>query len=191
MEPKRLQNGNSVCVLLSGGLDSAACVEFYLGRGFHVRAIHVDYGQPAARQEETASRAIARHYHLERLALQLKGTQPKATGLIHGRNAFLLFVALMEFGPSVSLFATGVHTGTSYADCSASFIDSIQTVFDIYTNGISRVAAPFADWTKRDIWQFCIQKHVPVDLTYSCEAGGDVPCGRCLSCKDLEVLRAA
>jgi 7-cyano-7-deazaguanine synthase len=191
MEPKRSQNGNSVCVLLSGGLDSAACVAFYLGRGLNVRALHVDYGQPAARQEETASRAIAGHYHVERFALHLKGTHPMAAGLIHGRNAFLLLVALMEFGPGVSLFATGVHAGTTYPDCSVSFIDSIQKIFDIYTDGISRVAAPFADWTKRDIWQFCIGKHVPIHLTYSCEAGGDIPCGRCLSCKDVEVIRAA
>lgn len=191
MEPKQSKNGNSVCVLLSGGLDSAACVAFYIRRGFKVRTLHVDYGQSAAIQEDVASSAIANYYHVERLKLCLQGTQPKTSGLIHGRNAFLLFIALMEFGPGVCLFVTGVHTGTTYGDCSASFMNSIQRIFDIYTDGVSRVAAPFIDWTKRDIWDFCIKENVPVGLTYSCEFGGDVPCGRCLSCKDMEALRAA
>ncbi|HSU52795.1 MAG TPA: 7-cyano-7-deazaguanine synthase [Candidatus Dormibacteraeota bacterium] len=184
-----LTRDGSVCVLLSGGIDSAACVAFYLVRGFQVRALHVDYNQPAARNEEAASAAIAKHYNVERLSLRLRGAAPKSPGLIYGRNGMLLLIALMELRQESSLFATGIHAGTRYADCSQSFVRAMQGVFDLYTDGVCRVAAPFVEWSKRDIWEFCAKHQVPIELTYSCEFGGHKPCGKCLSCKDKEALR--
>lgn len=185
------QNHNSVCVLLSGGIDSAACVAFYLARKCHVRAVHIDYGQSAANEEDIASEAIARHFNIERMKLELRGTASKGPGMIYGRNAFLLLTALMESGMAATTYAIGIHSGTEYHDCSQSFLDSIQRTFDIYTDGVVRVGAPFVGWTKRQIWEFCIERTVPTQLTYSCEVGGNPPCGQCLSCRDMEVLRAA
>lgn len=46
-------------VLLSGGLDSAACVSFYLEHRFLVSAIHFSYGQAAESNELRAARSIA------------------------------------------------------------------------------------------------------------------------------------
>lgn len=189
--PKKRQRTKSVCVLLSGGIDSAACIAFYQARGHSVQALHIDYGQSAARQEAMASAAIADHFRIRIDKLCLRGARRKSSGLIQGRNGFLLLAALMEFNERASLFATGLHAGTAYGDCSSSFIDLMQRVFDFYTDGVCRVAAPFVEWTKTDIWEFCMKKQVPINLTYSCEVGGRNPCGRCLSCKDLEVLRGS
>lgn len=191
MERNKFLAGNRVCVLLSGGLDSAACVEFYLRRAYPVTTIFVDYGQAAARQEESASGAVAAHYKVERLVVRLQAARPKHTGLILGRNAFLLCTALLEFGAEARFVAAGIHSRTSYGDCSEAFVGSMQHVFDAYTEGVTRIVAPFLLWTKRDIWAFCKTNSVPIELTYSCESGGETHCGRCLSCRDLEILRAA
>ena len=58
-------------VLLSGGLDSMACVHFYLKMGYEVSALFCDYGQPAAPQEREAAICIANYF----TSLD-KGTQP-------------------------------------------------------------------------------------------------------------------
>lgn len=42
-------------VLLSGGIDSAACVAFYRRLGNDVAAVFVDYGQPVREQEERSA----------------------------------------------------------------------------------------------------------------------------------------
>jgi 7-cyano-7-deazaguanine synthase len=177
-------------VLLSGGMDSAAGVAFYLKRGFEVNCIFIDYGQPAAPHEDLASRAIAEHYRVKRLALRLQGARSKNSGVIPARNAFLLMTALMELGAGAGLIAIGIHKGTSYYDCSEAFVRSMQCVFDAYVDGAARVAAPFLLWTKSEIWEFCMENKIPLELTYSCESGGENPCGQCLSCRDLEVLHA-
>ena len=85
----------------------------------------------------------------------------------------------------------GIHAGTGYPDCSKPFITPIQEVVNAYANGIVEILAPFIDWQKSDIYSYSKSNNVPIHLTYSCECGGPPPCGKCLSCKDRELLDAS
>lgn len=176
-------------VLLSGGLDSAACAKFMMNHVDVVTALHVDYGQAAAVQEYAAAQSVANHYHIELTYVRYDGCRAKAPGLILGRNAFLVLAALME--TSSSLIGLGIHSGTRYWDCSPQFIESAQSLLNGCADGRVQLVAPFLAWSKPDIWAYCKREKVPVDLTYSCERGGAVPCGQCLSCLDKEALRAS
>jgi len=178
-----------VTVLLSGGLDSAACVAFFLSEFHRVRALHIDYGQPAAAQELSAARAIAEHFCVDFTVLKFGGCALKTPGCIRGRNALLLLVALMEAQTRSGIVGIGIHKGSPYYDCSNNFLSTIQRLFDNYTDGSFLVSAPFIEWEKAAIWAFCQAKSVPVSLSYSCEKGTDPPCGNCLSCQDMEALR--
>jgi 7-cyano-7-deazaguanine synthase len=170
-------------------VDSAACIDFYQRQGFEVSGLHVTYGQPAARQEAGAAAAIAHHYRIPLNVIQLVGTCPKSDGELFGRNALLLFTALMEIDDRSAIIALGVHSGTPYYDCSSSFLTAVQSIVDGQCDGRIRVVAPFLEWTKKEIWDYSLEHRVPIDLTYSCERGLDHPCGVCLSCRDLEALR--
>ncbi len=177
-------------LLLSGGVDSAACAALLNNNGASLSALFIDYGQRAAAAELTASQAIAEHYGIPHRSFQLTGASSKPTGLICGRNAFLLFSALVEGGATPRSIAIGIHSGTPYFDCSQAFIGRVQALFDNYSDGAVRVIAPFVDWVKPDIWAYSVKNGVPLELTYSCEQGGPIPCGVCPSCRDLEALRA-
>ena len=178
-------------VLLSGGIDSAACLDFHRRQRFTLSGLHVTYGQAGASREEAAALAIANHYQIPLTLVTLVNARYKSAGEIQGRNAFLIFTALMELGSVIpTIVALGVHSSTAYYDCSPGFLDSIQAIVDGQCEGCVRVTAPFLNWTKRDIWDYCVEHRVPVELTYSCERGLDQPCGLCLSCGDLEALRA-
>jgi 7-cyano-7-deazaguanine synthase len=111
-------------------------------------------------------------------------------GEIPGRNAFLVFAAVLARGAEPGIIAIGIHEGTQYYDCTEGFLKSIQIVLDGYAAGKIKVAAPFLNWGKQIIWEFCKKVGVPVNSTYSCEKGGVHPCGKCLSCKDREALSA-
>lgn len=175
-------------VLLSGGMDSAACVNFYKEQRFHVSAIHFSYGQAAESNELRAARSIADYYALEFSNLHLVGTRHKGTGEILGRNAMFVLAALMESGRESPLLAMGIHCGTSYFDCSPTFIEELQKLVDGYCDGTVRIATPFLEWSKPEIWRYCAEKDVPIHLTYSCEAGATPPCRVCQSCLDREAL---
>jgi 7-cyano-7-deazaguanine synthase len=177
-------------VLLSGGIDSAACVDFYQRQHFLVQGLHVTYGQPAAKQESVAASAIANYYRIPLTQISMIGARPKTETEFLGRNALLLFTALLELDARAAMLVLGVHSETPYYDCSCSFLSSIQVIVDGQCDGRVRVAAPFLDWTKKQIWQYCMEHRVPLELTYSCERGLDQPCGECLTCRDLEAIRA-
>ncbi len=176
-------------ILLSGGLDSAACVDFYKREGLEVAGLHVSYGQLAARHEVIAATAIARYYGISLTTIQVAPVRTKSDGEILGRNAFLLFTALMEIDALPAMIALGIHSGTPYYDCSPGFITAAQNIIDGQCDGRIRIVAPFLNWAKDEIWEYCLKSDVPVGLTYSCEKGLDYPCGVCTSCRDMEALR--
>ena len=183
-------DNSEVLVLLSGGIDSTACINFYIEFERPPCGVFVDYGQPAALNEIRAARAVAKYYSIPLVCVKWKGWAQKAAGLIPGRNGFLISAALMERPSSVSIISIGIHGGTAYVDCSQIFLSEMQHIVDLYEKGKVQLAAPFINFSKEEIYSYCLSKKVPVALTYSCEVGGVTPCGVCLSCKDREVLNA-
>ena len=182
--------GREVLVLLSGGLDSSACIQFYLDFGRPPCALFIDYGQRAAKLEARAASRIAAHYDTPLITCFWKGATIKPVGAIPGRNAFLVSAALLERPESVSTIANGIHAGTEYADCSAQFIAQLQSAVDLSESGRIELAAPFLTWSKADILEYCVSKGVPTHKTYSCERGASIPCGECLSCRDRQGIDA-
>ncbi len=179
-----------VLVLLSGGLDSTACLSFYVSLGRPCTALFIDYGQPGATPEEAAAVRVAAHFGVPLQVIRIRGARPKSDGFIDGRNAFLISAAIQERPPSVSVVALGLHKGPPYPDCTEEFVKATQKAIDVGTSARVQLAVPFLDWSKALIGSLCDESGVPVELTYSCEAGGHPPCGQCASCKDREEIVA-
>ena len=131
-----------ILVLLSGGVDSAACVHIYSEMDRPLCALFVDYGQPSVKPELSAAHAIAEHYSLALMKTQWRGPSVKQAGLVPGRNAFLISAALMERPSTVSGLVIGIHSGTDYPDCSPPFVAAMQKVADLYANGNVQILAP-------------------------------------------------
>jgi 7-cyano-7-deazaguanine synthase len=179
-----------VTVLLSGGIDSTACVHFYIRQGLRVRTVFVDYGQPASRAESRSARAVSAFYKLAHRTISLRGPKIAIAGEILARNIVLIGAGLMDTGLSASLIALGIHAGTRYFDCSKKFITLCERIFEGYTDGRVRIGAPFLAMNKADVWSYCKRNAVPLNLTWSCESSSTKACGKCLSCKDKETLLA-
>jgi len=184
-------NSPSICVLFSGGIDSTACIHFYREQGAEVSAVFIDYGQKAAKRELISARRISHFFDVSLEKFTWTGKRLDKTGPILGRNAFFLMAALMEISPRTRIVSMGIHAGTEYVDCSASFLDKMRGIIDDYTGGMIQLGVPFIKWQKIDIWNYCKNRDLPLELTYSCELGCDQPCGRCQSCRYLEALHAS
>lgn len=179
-------------VLLSGGLDSTACLQFYVDLGVRPSCLFIDYGQPARAQERQAAERICEHYAITLRTLSVPVVANKSSlGFLRGRNLMLASIALCWSPASVRLIAMGIHTVDEYPDCGPSFVTALQRVFDTSVRHQVRFAAPFVDWSKNEVWAFAQQHGVPVPLTRSCEAATVVPCGQCNSCLDRERLDAS
>src|SRR5437016_2370991 len=117
---------DQVLILLSGGLDSTACVEFFRSNDFAVRTLFVNYGQAAAKPQYYAAQLVSKHYKVPLTTLSLSGGAEQKIGLINGRNALLVFCALLEFRATHGIVGLGIHQGTPYFDCSSEFLNQLQ-----------------------------------------------------------------
>ena len=175
-------------MLLSGGIDSAAALALTRDSGAPTSAFFVDYGQASAAREAQASASLAAHYSVPLKTLRCSGLS-FGSGEIRGRNAFLAHAALMAFPNDAGVVVIGIHDGTGYRDCSSDFASLVQRSFDFHTGGRIALATPFIGHFKGDVFNIAVKLGVPLELTYSCEAGV-TPCGECLSCRDREILFA-
>ena len=180
----------SALVLVSGGLDSMACLRILADQGFKVVGLHVSYGQAAARLEKRAATAVALKMKVPLHQARLSSKHKFGTGELVGRNLMLLSCALFLAEPKPNAIVLGVHQGSPYYDCSPSFIKNIQEQIAEHTNGSTALVTPFLEWEKADILAYIKKSRLPVDLTYSCEEGKNRPCGSCLSCLDRRALVA-
>lgn len=176
--------GKSVIVLFSGGIDSAACICYYLSQKFKVIPVYINYGQKSYLMEITSAKKIASFYNLDLKELIFVNGCSYEKGEIQARNAFFLISTALSFPGYTGIISLGIHSGTRYYDCSVSFITDMVRIFDGYFDGRVKIDAPFLNWSKKMIVDYSIDNNVPTHLTYSCENGTNPPCGNCLSCLD-------
>jgi len=149
----------------------------------------VNHGQCAAAREQVAASQIAQALGIELRVITVNGLAV-SIGEIVGRNALLLDLGLMAFPWDCGLVAIGVHSGTSYVDCSTHFLERMSDVYRLYADDRIRIDAPFATWKKGDLFAYSRDANLPISLTYSCELGTVPACGHCTSCRDIEAIRA-
>ena len=175
-------------LLLSGGIDSLVCLNLLKTRGNEITCSFIDYGQRAQPQELRAATSISSFFNIPLDLVELSQTHNLGPGEILGRNATLVLSTLMYTRLDFSSIVLAIHAGTPYYDCSELFVKRLSQIVSEYTEGRVELIAPLIKWHKAQIIYYAKSNDLPIHLTYSCENGGEIPCGDCLSCKDREGL---
>ena len=178
----------NVLILFSGGIDSTACIHYYLKLDFNVEGIFVDYGQKAHIREFSSVTNIASYYGIKVNRITCNIPYNVTTGEIIGRNGFLIMAALLGNSNFRGIISLGIHSDVSYYDCSNFFVQNMNDILNGYTDGQIMLDIPFLNWNKKMIYGYCKDMNVPINLTYSCESDGDEACGVCQSCLDRGAL---
>ena len=200
-------------VLFSGGLDSTTCLYWALNEGYECEAITVTYGQRHDREVVSAefiakklgvklhkvelnfpwlksSSLVDKSQVLPDLTLeQIEGSGIPST-YVPGRNLMFLSIAasLMDsVGASAIVAGPNAVDFSGYPDCTPAFFKAAAEAINRGTKmGVSEgveVLAPLMRLSKTDIVRMGAKLKVPFELTWSCYAGGQKPCGHCDSCK--------
>jgi len=180
-----------VIILLSGGIDSTACINYYLSQKIKPLGLFINYGQAVAERELNSAEEVSRYYKIKLEKIKISLGRTFKDGEIEGRNALFLFAALTKYSDYAGIIALGIHTGVPYYDTGKRFFIDMQNIFTSYTDGRIKLDAPFLKWDKPMIYQYCLDNHVPIELTYSCEKNGKKPCGQCNSCLDRSKLNVS
>ena len=196
--------------MLSGGLDSTVCLALAARESASPVAVTFDYGQRHRVELDRAS-SIAAKYNAEHLVVRLDASQWGGSALtdesiaipdstldngdipvtyVPARNLIFLAVAM---GVAEARDADAVWLGVNaldysgYPDCRPEFVKSFQATAALaLKRGIEGrpvvVRTPLIDMTKADIVLLGVEVGAPLELTWSCYRGHELPCGSCDAC---------
>lgn len=196
-----------VCVLVSGGVESAALLTRYLERGDRVHPLFVRCGFWWERVELSWMRRFIRTLGSSRLAPlavadahSLSGVGPQHWGFgrsrppdadapydsvyLPGRNLVLLSCAAALCAQrGISRVALGSMRGNPFRDASSAFFQRFERVLlDSYGVRL-RVETPFRRMSKRRV--VAAHPGARFDLTFSClRPRGLAHCGKCSKCAE-------
>lgn len=101
---------------------------------------------------------------------------------------FLSAAASVALSKDCSCIFYGAHqddsAGNAYPDCSETFYQAINTAIYEGSSRQLRVEAPFIGRSKAFVVKEGLRLKVPYELTWSCYAGREQPCGVCGTCLD-------
>lgn len=181
-------------VLLSGGMDSAACLLWALERG-SAEAMFVDYGQRAAMSENVASRAIAArlgvlfHFINAPMVGGIAGPEFNAADavacVVPARNITLVSLAAglcSARGGGRVVIGCCADDAAAFPDCRALTLQSLAQTL-LLAGLRTELVAPFVEMSKREIvtWADERGRRDVLEASVSCYLG--TGCGECHACR--------
>lgn len=206
-----MDTGLEAIALVSGGLDSCVSLAWALAKGWHVRVLHVTYGQRTSARERRAFEEIADHYGIpaeRRLAVSLDYlqriggsslTDPGApmedadlerpnipSTYVPFRNTHLIAIAASwaeVAGCGRIVIGAVADDSSGYPDCRPEYYAAVNDLLAVAAaHGPIEVETPVIGLTKSQIVRLGVSLAAPLHLTWSCYRSEEAACGLCDSC---------
>jgi len=191
----------STVVLLSGGLDS--CLMSVLNKecGVEQKPLFINYGQLNFEKEYGAAIEHTRKFNLSKpVLIDISGFGKVITSgltdsnknivdeaFLPGRNMLFLLIgssyALQNGCSSVSIGLLKEETAI-FPDQTDDFILLAEYAISKALDKKIKVVTPLRDFYKGDV--IALAREKGIYDSYSCHAGGDIPCGECISCVEFK-----
>lgn len=196
--------------MMSGGMDSSVCAAIALQVGYHVAALHVNYGQRTQERELRSFNDVTDYLGITQRMIVDIGYLAKIggsaltdtsipvsaanleskeipTSYIPFRNANILAIATSwaeVLGASALFIGAVEEDGSGYPDCRAEFFEAFEKMIAIGTRPETsiRIFTPLIHLSKKEIVLRGTELNAPLHLTWSCYSSEEEACGVCDSC---------
>lgn len=193
----------ALVTLVSGGLDSTLMSILAQEEKIALYPLFVDYGQLGASKELAVCQMLHERYGLPKVTrMDVAGFgKIVASGItdsslrinedafLPGRNLLLILCGaayayrVQADGVAIGLLDPEEHL---FPDQTREFLSQCERIIKTAMDAVISIIAPLLDFTKKDVLMMASARGLKD--TYSCHAGGDEPCGKCVAC--LEILNA-
>ena len=200
--------GSPVCVLTSGGVDSAVLVGYLQDQGDDVHPVYIATGM---QWEEVERRWLDRYLSaiasprlrpLKALSFPLRDIYsdhwsvggadspdfdaPDEAVYLPGRNVILLAKTAVYCALSgIPRIAIGVLAGNPFPDATSSFFSGMADTLSGALASPIHIERPFGAMHKPDVVR--LGAHLPLELSFSCiNPVGDLHCGDCNKCRERQ-----
>jgi 7-cyano-7-deazaguanine synthase len=171
------------------------------------RLLSIDYGQRHAKELDH-SQKVANHLGLAHEILKLPQLEQILGGssltdksitlpeghyaeesmkstVVPNRNMILLALAgghALSIGFDTIAYAAHAGDHTIYPDCRPEFADAMNKALGLADWNDLNLHRPYVEMTKSDLVSLGEELNAPLQLTWSCYAGGEIHCGKCGTC---------
>jgi len=191
----------AIVTLVSGGLDSTLMSLMAHEEGIVLHPLFVDYGQLGAAKEWAVCQLLHEKHGLPKVTrMDVSGfgrTIPSGitnTTMRINEDAFLpgrnLLLILCGAAHAYRVNADGVAIGLLnpenhlYPDQTREFLKQCEIMTEVTMGRRILVVAPLIEFSKVDVMEIAHSRGI--QNTYSCHAGGNNPCGKCVACIEIE-----
>jgi 7-cyano-7-deazaguanine synthase len=191
----------SIVMLVSGGLDSTLMSLMAQEESINVHPLFIDYGQLNVEKEWEACCALHDKYNLPQpIRMDLSGfgkliscgitnraMRINEDAFLPGRNLLLILAgASYAYYLGVESVAIGLlnEEHRLFPDQTKDFLKQCESMIETSLGRHIYVIAPLINLSKSEVLQMAQARKVVG--TYSCHAGGDTPCGKCVSCIEIK-----
>jgi len=196
-----------VLMSLSGGMDSAVLLSHLIKLDYQIECVNFFYLSNHNKYENEMAKKIAKFYSVKLTTIDvssifvnfksnlLGGVIPEGhyqedsmkLTVIPGRN--LIFSAILSGlaeSKNIGKIALGIHSGDHviYPDARQEFAKSLDTTIYLSSDKKVEIIAPFINIDKTKICKIGLENNVPFQLTRTCYANQQYPCGKCGSCNE-------
>lgn len=174
--------------LLSGGIDSLLTLHYALQTFGSVKALLIDWKQPAFELEKIAATKICEHFGQlhSRLELKLLTIKNIGDGCMNRAGPNVVADRNYEFLRMASQFSSVIGIGCNaddydiYEDCRRETLNEYEKKLSI------SIFSPVIFFDKRQIIARAISLKLPIDFAFSCyDPVNDRECGVCFSCREI------
>lgn len=189
-----------IVTLVSGGIDSTLMSLMAQEEGIPLFPLFVDYGQLGAAKEWEACKRLHEKNGLPSVTrMDVSGfgktipsgiTDPRLRinedAFLPGRNLLLVLAgAAHAFTVQADSIALGLLDSAQhlFPDQTKEFIQASEAMIETAMRKRITILTPLIDFSKSDV--LAMARARGLSGTYSCHAGGDTPCGVCVSCVEI------
>jgi 7-cyano-7-deazaguanine synthase len=189
----------AIVSLVSGGLDSSLMSLLAKENDNILHPLFINYGQLAYEKEWLACQTMHHKYGLPvptkmdidgygktiLSGLTSKNKEIKDEAFLPGRNLVFL---VMGAAYAKEVGATAVAIGllkeetAIFNDQTDLFLEKAQGIIQYVIGEEIQILTPLRDFYKQEVVE--LAKIKGLEGTYSCHAGGDVPCEECIACEE-------
>lgn len=111
------------------------------------------------------------------------GGETKAACVPNRNMLMVAAAASIALDTGIHRVAYGALAGAVYPDCQPAFVDALAAVLRLCDYEPVELLTPYITMTKAQVISLGIKLRVPYELTWSCYAGREKPCGKCGACR--------
>ncbi len=186
-----------VC-LASGGIDSTLMMYLLSQDDHEVFPLFINYGQLSIEKEKESYNKICNFLNLTPKIIDISnyGLSIKSgitndeldvykDAFLPNRNLlFLLVGSSYAYQNDVYAVSIGLILNPIFPDQTITFLEKAEACFKESLEVDIKILAPIIDLSKEEIYNLAQFHKIPIEDTYYCHTGKDVPCGVCIACQE-------